>query len=277
MQNEFDKEEKYKLYRNVKEILHPTISKKNISNYKIMIDENLLPLRVFYPTKVSNLQDVIIYVHGDCKITKCKGKFSEIAATLSKELDKTIISIDYQDLKDLKTINEKIEETVNYIYKELIKLGKTKENITFMGDSTGASILLNIYTNIQKEKHEIGKLVLFYPVLSGEYFGNTELLSIKENNTVDHDLIKKLKSYYASLEDKESPIFFHLKQKEKIKYPKTLVLIGNVDPLIDEAKLFSEKDKKITCKVISFANHGFLCSKDKEIIKEYMTELKEFM
>ena len=38
-QNEFELEEKYKLYRTVKDLLHPTISKRNISNYKIVVDE----------------------------------------------------------------------------------------------------------------------------------------------------------------------------------------------------------------------------------------------
>jgi hypothetical protein len=38
--NEFDNEEKYKLYRQVNELLHPTISKKNISNYRIIILKN---------------------------------------------------------------------------------------------------------------------------------------------------------------------------------------------------------------------------------------------
>ena len=33
MNNAFEKEERYKLYRTVREILHPTISKKNISNF----------------------------------------------------------------------------------------------------------------------------------------------------------------------------------------------------------------------------------------------------
>lgn len=46
-----DREDTYKLYRTVYEIIHPTISKKNISNYKIMIQEDLVPLRIFYPKK----------------------------------------------------------------------------------------------------------------------------------------------------------------------------------------------------------------------------------
>ena len=78
MINAFEKEERYKLYRTVREILHPTISKKNISNYKIVVDNNLLPVRVFYPQKVTNMSKVIIYIHGDIKLTNCKEKYNAI-------------------------------------------------------------------------------------------------------------------------------------------------------------------------------------------------------
>ena len=63
--------EDVKLYRNMKELLHPSISKKNVSNYIIVIDEDILPVRVFYPKKVSNLNRVIIFIHGNEEITEC--------------------------------------------------------------------------------------------------------------------------------------------------------------------------------------------------------------
>ena len=110
--NEFEKEEKYKLYRTVKEILHPTISKRNISNYKIMIKEELLPVRVFYPKKVSNLEKIMIYIHGESKITKCKEKYSEISQELAKELEQLVISIDYEEKEEINLMQEEIKKTV---------------------------------------------------------------------------------------------------------------------------------------------------------------------
>ena len=53
---------KCNLYKSIREILHPSISKKNISNYKIIIDQDLLPLKVYYPKKVSNLNNILIYI-----------------------------------------------------------------------------------------------------------------------------------------------------------------------------------------------------------------------
>ena len=47
MTDDFGTGDSYKLYRSVYEIIHPTIPKKNISNYKIMIQEELVPLRIF--------------------------------------------------------------------------------------------------------------------------------------------------------------------------------------------------------------------------------------
>ena len=60
--DDFGTEDTYKLYRTIYEILHPTISKKNISNYKIIIQENLIPLRIFYPKKISKIDKIIIYL-----------------------------------------------------------------------------------------------------------------------------------------------------------------------------------------------------------------------
>ena len=269
MHNEFEKEEKYKLYRKVKEILHPTISKKNISDYKIIVGEELLPIRVFYPKKVSNLKNVIIYVHGDSKITNCQEKYSEISSEFAKELDRLVISIDYNEDDELDTIYKEVSKTFNYIYNELITHNIEKDNITVLGDSTGGAIVLQLVDGL-----DINSLVLFYPVLSGEYFGKTNYSSIIENDKIDHDLVSKLKDYYKGREnDKE--LFYLSKDKKNI--PETLLLIGNVDPLIDEAKAFADSSKKVKLDIVGFANHGFLNTNDKEIKKEFFDFINKFL
>lgn len=273
-QNEFELEDKYKLYRTVKELLHPTISKRNISNYKIVIDENLLLLRVFYPKKVSNINDVVIFIPGEGEITDCEGMYSDISAHLSKEIDKMVISIDYEkSCRNITELIDKIYNTVEYIYNELIKGNISKDRITIMGDSTGANVLLNIIDKMNENNIEVGQMILFYPVLSGEYKGKTKYLSIKENTSVNYNLIPKLYEYYKNT----SKDIFPLAVKKKIQYPKTLLLSGNVDPLIDEAKEFANSNNNIKLEILDFAYHGFLNTKDKEIIKEYVRSLKTFL
>ena len=273
-QYEFELEEKYKLYRSIKELLHPTISKRNISNYKIIVSEDILLLRVFYPKKVSNIQKVIIFIPGEGEVTDCEGLYSDISSTLSKELDQMVISIDYENVtNDLMTAYDKIYDTMLFIYRALRKENIQVEDITFMGDSTGANILLNLMKRLQKEEVEIGRQILFYPVLSGEYSGKTNYPSILENTSVNYNLIEKLKKYYQNVPQEVFP----LAGKDEETYPKTLLLSGNVDPLVDEAKAFADHHKEVELNILDFAYHGFLNTKDKEIIREYVHALKSFM
>ena len=200
--------------------------------------------------------------------------YSDILSNLAKELDYMIISIDYENSNNkLKESFGKIYETISYIYKELINEKISKKDIVFMGDSTGANILLNIYKHMLEDKLSINKMVLFYPVLSGEYHGKTKYNSIKDNTSVNYNLIDKLYAYYK----KEPKDIFPLQNSVEISYPKTLILSGNVDPLIDEAKAFSMTNKNIELKIVDFAYHGFLNTKDKEIIKEYLKFLNDFI
>lgn len=167
---DFDKEIRYKLYRRVKDIITPSISKRNISLYKIVFDDNLLPVRVFYPKKVSNIENIVIYVPGDVSISKCKSKYAEIMEDLALDLDKLVIAIDYYDIKNKpKTLIRKIEELVNYLYKELEKAGINSDNITLMGDSTGSNIITEVTNRlISKKLSHITKEVLLYPIKNKE-------------------------------------------------------------------------------------------------------------
>lgn len=269
--NEFEKEEKYKLYRTVREILHPTISKKNISNYKIIVGEEYIPLRVAYPKKVSNIKDVIIYVHGNSIITSCEEKYSEISTNLAKDLDNLVISIDYEEASNLKKLYDTIFETIKFLHEELLRLDIRKENITIAGDSTGGSILLNLLKRLNEELH-IERLILFYPVISGKTFENFVSKESNSHNVENKELLKKLHDYY-----KRKPKEFYNNENAKDISPKTLILCGNVDPLIEEIKEFSNSNDNITLTTIPFASHGFLNTKDKEIIREYNNSVRHFL
>ena len=168
MNNAFEKEERYKLYRTVREILHPTISKRNISEYKIIVDDNLLPLRIFYPQKVTNMNKVTIYIHGDILLTNCKAKYAEISNKIALSTDNLVISIDSEELTNVtnkKYIN-KMYEITKYLIEELYKLNIT--NIKLLGDSTGSTTILNFKDKLKKENINLNT-ILFYPVLSSKY------------------------------------------------------------------------------------------------------------
>ena len=278
IQNEFDSEIKYKLYRNVTEILHPTISKKNISNYKITIDEEIYPVRVFYPAKVTGIDKVIIYIHGDSKVTDCNEKYSSICKNITSKTDRLLIAIEYTNLKKkYKDMYQEIYDTVKYLYRELERNGIDPNNICLIGDSTGASIITAI-NYLNKDEINIKKEILFYPVITLDH---SKYESVKANENFNIYLLDNLKEYYEYISNKKdlSDVLLNPLKQDIKNTPNTLIMVGKVDSLKDEVLEYYEKIKNKNNKYveISFSAHGFLKDMDKELENEVFSEIKKFI
>ena len=269
-ENDKKEDEKYKLYKSVREILHPAISKKNISNYKIILKEELLPIRIYYPKKVTNLEKIIIYVQGSKKVIK--DDYSKILSSLSKDLDRMVISIDYDDEASIEEQIKSIYETFKYIYDGLNTNGLDTSRITLVGDSTGSTLILNFIDKMKKDKIEDVKLLLFYPAL-------VDNNKVDDISPIDYEIVNDIKKYYQDKIGKNNLSIADLlnkKYSDNDSFPNTLIICGNVDPLLGKIKELDEKIDSIDLKLVSFASHNFLKSKDKEIIKEYKSILNDF-
>lgn len=277
MLDDFGTEDTYKLYRTIYEIIHPTISKKNISNYKIILQEDLIPLRIFYPKKISKLEKAVIYIPGKSWIVNGIKNYSEVAIELSKKLDSIIIAFDYEleTNKYMKTVNQ-CYETLKYLIEGLNRVGIEKEAITVIGDSTGASILANV---CMKEEQVIPKLILLYPALNLMFEEKEKYPSLQQNNKLDLLTLNHLLIFNKNYlnKDYKSP----LKAKNYDKWPNTLIITSDLDPVRDEGIELANNLKKVNKKSkginITFASHGFLNSKDEETKEEAMMEIKKFI
>ncbi len=275
--NEFDNEIKYRLYRSVKEILHPVISKRNISNYIIMLDESVLPVRVFYPKKVTEMHKVIIYIHGNAKITECTNEYSDICKNIAIKTNHLVIAIEYKEYpKKYREMLQEIQNAIEYLYKRLVLDGINEEDITIMGDSTGASMIIGI----EDENIPIKKEVLFYPITSLD-FKKERFPSIEENKDFNLNLMKNIEDYYKNLlhEKDYQDILLNPLNRFLTNKPRSLILVGKVDCLKDEVKEYYEKlkisDKKYV--ELPFSAHGFLKKMDKELSEEVYEELNLFL
>lgn len=277
-QDDFGTENTYKLYRTVYEIIHPAISKKNISDYKIIIDENLIPLRIFYPKKISKLTKAIIYVPGKTWIVNGVKNYTDVSTFLVKETDTIVIALDYS-LIDKTSYNDNITKclnTINYLIEGLNRVGIENESITVIGDSIGASILAGVAS--QKE-NKIPRLILLYPALNLLFEDIEKYPSIDQNNKLDLltlSHLRILKDKYIEEKNYQSP----LKIKKYETWPMTLIITGDLDPVRDEGitlgKILKEQNIKLKVVNLKFASHGFLNSKDEESIEECMKEIKKF-
>lgn len=279
---DFDKEVRYKLYRTVKDLITPSISKVNISRYRIVFNDDLLPVRVFYPKRVSDIKKVIIYVPGDGTITNCFSKYTDICTNLALDLEKMIIAVDYTNIMNTYPSSlDKIEEVIKYLYSELNNSGISNENITLMGDSTGGNYISSITFRFIKENIDcINKEILLYPLLSGDYSKNSKYSSVI--NPINKSFIDRVRRYmrkYATIkENLKLEDVCPLLNVDYKKYPKTLIITGELDPLKDEAEEFYKhlnNDSKYLN--ITLATHGFINTNDFDIKKEMLNGIKEFI
>lgn len=272
--------EKYKLYRTVYDLLHPTISKKNISNYKVVLDEKLLPVIVFYPEKMSSVKSVILYVVGDGKVNGCFGKYSEICKNIAKKTNSIVLAIDYfNGTIKYPTVVNKITKVIKYLYEKFNKNGFDSSNITLMSDSVGCKIIGSVIVKLIDKKINVDKLIMFYPVVRDsyvDYMWNESLMSINFN------LDKNINNYLGKYFPKDKEFNCDLLELAYYKgFPKTLIVTGDMDIFKDDGELLSNNliknndgSKYVN---IKFASHGFLNSNDEEIIFESYKSINDFI
>lgn len=270
--NNFEDDLKYKLYSNLNKIMHPSISKKNISSYKIILRDDLSLVRVFYPLKVSNLNKVIIYIHGISSVSGCGNHYSDICMNIALKTSQLVIAIDYDEHKKYLECLKDIKKCVQFISEELNNLGINNDFITLMGDSIGATMAFSI----SKMLGSIKRNILISPILSGNYF---EDVNIIKNDKVNTGLINSLKGYYNnSLRFKKNykdELVFPLLGKEKTTN-NILIITASNDYLKEEAYQFSEFH---ACDVleITVGGHGFLKNMSLDIENIFYTKILEFL
>ena len=270
--NNFEDDLKYKLYSNLNKIMHPSISKKNISSYKIILRDDLSLVRVFYPLKVSNLNKVIIYIHGISSVSGCGNHYSDICMNIALKTSQLVIAIDYDEHKKYLECLKDIKKCVQFISEELNNLGIDNDSITLMGDSIGATMAFSV----SKILGIIKRNILISPILSGNYF---EDVNIIKNDKVNTGLINSLRDYYNdSLRFKKNykdELVFPLLGKEKTTN-NILIITASNDYLKDEAYQFSEIH---ACDVleITVGGHGFLKNMSLDIENIFYTRVVDFL
>ncbi len=277
LMNNFSKDNTYKLYRDVKEILHPVISKRNISDYEIIFNEDYLPVRIFYPQKVSFLDKVLIYLPGISEITDCYEKNIDICKEMALATNYLVIAINYFNYKEnFSLLLQQVNLFLNYLLPNLEKAGILTKNISFIGDSFGATILSALIFKNKRRKTFSSKHVIFlYPLFNNTYIQNTTL-------NKDSLLLTKYRPFYQNILNTAQPKeLFPLQNTSFKRHPASLIITGNLDPFKDDGLNYYKRlqQDQITSSYynLNFEGHGFLKDTDQDMKKELYDTINQFL
>ena len=111
------------LYKSLIDIVKPSISRRNISSYKIILSDILIPIRVYYPRVSTELNKLII-----CKIDSTNTYYETLAVNNGG------VVIKLEDENDM-------NELIDYIKENIDKLNLTQDMVFIFDGEAG---LLNI-------------------------------------------------------------------------------------------------------------------------------------
>ena len=270
----YSEEDKYKLYRTVYDIIHPSISKKNISNYKIILDDNIAPIRVFYPNKPTINTSIIIFIPSSIDLIDNDVNYAKICKEISTKTNSIILGIDYNSSSENKYPNGLNEcySVVKYLYNELKNNDVSENNIILMGDSIGSNIITEIINKGRKDKFYINKSILFSLIVD-----KTDDI---EKNKVNVIQLNKFKDFFDNYID-NNEFNYPTNENNFEDYPNTLLFVGAADPLYEKVKKYNDILKKNNVKIelikITFADHKIIGNNDPDIKDEIYKNINEFL
>lgn len=263
---------KYKLYSSMDRIIHPTISKNNISRYKIILSDDVDPVEIFYPERVSKLDKVIIFIHGISTISTCF-KYQDFCRELALKSNSLVISIIYNE-KDmyLECLNNCARDVV-FLIEKLEKCNILRENISLIGDSVGSNIVIGI-----SRQMDIGvaNTILMEPIVSPSFFTIGEL---DKNDRQNITLIGDLKLYYEKAlkykKDYRNDLVFPMLNPITLK-GKTLIIVGSSDIMLGDVLSYSRAIDAESLE-LKLLGHGFIGQIDFETEPQLINEIDKFL
>lgn len=151
--------EDYRLYRNLYDLIHPSISRENITKYKILLKDELAPIRVFYPDNKINIENIIIYVRG-------KEVNNNFYDELAKNTERVVFLIEFSK----KTFYDDCCKLVRYILDNFKDYHEIKK-VSIMGDFEGADLIIDMNDELKNFKK-----VLIEPTKNNFSYQDNEII-----------------------------------------------------------------------------------------------------
>lgn len=223
-------------------------------------------VRMFRPVEADKLP-AIFFSHGGGWILGNLDTHDRMTRILAEQTGAAVIAIDYT-LSPEARYPRHIEECVDVgleIRKKALEWGIDSSDVSYAGDSGGASIALASYLYMRQEHGNadgIRSLLLFYGwyglrdsissrILGGEWDGLTEK---------DFDTYKQM--YFSSPEDARAPYVDLLSQDLTQEMPATYICAAGLDPLRDDsiclAKIMEAAKNPHKLEVFDGIIHAFL-------------------
>ncbi|WP_189496347.1 alpha/beta hydrolase [Algimonas arctica] len=250
---------------------------------KIPGAEDYLSARVYYhPKSAVRLSPLVLFLHGGGWSLAGLDEYDGLIKALAAQSGANFISLDYRLAPENPfpaALNDS-QAALNYILENAADFRGLANKVAVMGDSAGGN-LATVLAQSPENSGTIQAQFLLYPMLDvfsphatypsrvlygdGDYFLTRDALDVSVEN---YGLTKEL-----CKDPRVSPLF-HTAMAD---LPPTYIIVGNCDPLRDEARTYAERltkaDVDVTLDCIPGAIHAFLSFGILDDVKTHRTRL----
>ena len=265
---EVDLKKNYKLYRTVNsKVVTPVKLFYKISDFKINLDDENIPIRIFYPREQTS-DEVFLFFHGGGWVIGDIDTYTKPCASLADATGRRVMSVDYRlapehpfpcGLRDC-------YHAAMTICKNSEAFDLNPENIILIGDSAGANLAACVNLAARDNNDFIFKnQILMYPATWNDHSDNSVFDSVrlygKEYLLTSKRICDYVDLYIQNPDDLFNPYFAPLLSDDLSNQPRTLLITAEYDPLRDEGEAYGEKLQNFGNEVEFYrmkdALHGF--------------------
>lgn len=247
--------------------------------------EDHVPARVYYhPKSAESLSPLVLFLHGGGWSLAGLDEYDGLLKALAAESGANFISLEYRLAPENPFpagLNDS-QSALDFIIENAEDFGGLSSKVAVMGDSAGG----NLAAVLAQSPDNIGKIqaqFLLYPMLdvysphatypSRLLFGDGDFFLTRDAIDVS------VENYGLTQEQCKNPQVSPLFNQAMSSLPSTYIIVGNCDPLRDEARAYAARltaaDVDVTLDCIPGALHAFLSFGILDDVKNYRTRLAQ--
>lgn len=261
-----------------------------ITETEVASETYMVPVRIFHPDKVTDVNDVIVFFHGGGWVTGDINSYHQVCAALALYTGCKVASVDYRLAPEHKFplgFND-CYAVAKYFFLNAGELfGISPDRVILMGDSAGGNLAAAVSLKARDTRDFNPKRqVLIYPSVNNTHGEDAPYESVRTNGK-DYILTTQriqeyMELYMQTEEDLLNPYFAPLCAADFSNQPATLIITAEFDPLRDEGEDYGEKLRAGGSTVVVYrmeqAIHGFFSlsagmpqvKKSYEMIREFL-------
>jgi acetyl esterase len=185
----------------------------------------------------------MVYLHGGGWVIGSPNTHAKLCAELAEDAEVVVVSVDYR-LAPEHPAPAALDDTVaaiRWAVEHASEIGADVERFALGGDSAGGNLAAAAALRLRDEG---GPLPSFLLLLYGAFTGDLNLPSVMENGEGKILTRKAMEWFYANYlsggASVDDPYIAPIKGDLRGMPPARLI-VGTLDPLLDDSKLFAEK------------------------------------